>query len=222
MAIALDLMELAEKATPEALAAEIFRQNPDITLPVRVEDIATAAGISEIKALGSDGFEGMLISNAEKSTGMIFVNQQRPPQRQRFTIGHEVGHFLLPWHRNMEDGSLKFQCTAEDMSAGGSATPNSRKDWEIQANTFSSELLMPRALFKRHMKRTDEPDLRHVKELAPLFDTSLEATARRYVLLSDYPIAMVFAQNRQVRHAWASPEFPYFLNARKGSQLPRC
>lgn len=220
MATTLDLMELDGKSTPDALAAEIIRQNPGMSVPVPLEDIASAAGILEIKPLSSEGFEGMLISNPEKSQGVVFVNQNRPRQRQRFTIGHELGHFLLPWHRNMQDGSVKFECTTEDMRAYGSTKSNTRMDWEVQANEFSSEILMPRMLFKKHMKRKDEPDLQHVQELSALFETSLEATARRYVALSDFAIAMVFALRKQVRHAWKGPEFPYFLDAKKGSLVP--
>jgi Zn-dependent peptidase ImmA (M78 family) len=219
--IKLDLMALDGKATPDALAAEIFHQNPDAELPIAIHEIASAAGILDIRPLESEGFEGMLISNPEKSEGVIFVNKSRRPQRQRFTIGHEVGHFLLPWHRNLQDGSLRFQCTAEDMNAQGSAQPNSRLDWEIQANAFAAEVLLPRKLFKKNMKRKDEPDLQHVLDLSALFDTSVEATARRYVSLSDYPLAIVFALGKQVRHAWRSTEFTYFLEARKGSSLPR-
>ena len=221
MAIALDLIELDGKATPEALAAEIIRQNPEISVPVPIEEIAKRAGILEIQPLRSEAFEGMLLANAEKSEGVVFVNQDRPRQRQRFTIGHEVGHFLLPWHRNMKDGSLKFECTAEDMHASRSGKLDARTDWEVEANEFSAEILMPRLIFKKHMKRKDEPNLEHVRDLALLFDTSIEATARRYVALSDYPIAMVFAKGKQVRHAWKGPEFPYFLDVKKGSSLPK-
>lgn len=120
----------------------------------------------------------------------------------------------------MKDGSLTFECTAEDMQTSRSGKLDARADWEVQANEFSSEILMPRARFKKHMKRKDEPDLEHVRDLALLFDTSIEATALRYVALSDYPIAMVFAKGKQVRHAWKGPEFPYFLDVKKGSQLP--
>ncbi len=221
MAIALDLIELDGKATPEGLAAEIIRQNPGISVPVPIEEIAKQAGILEIKPLSSGAFEGMLLANSEKSEGVVFVNQDRPRQRQRFTIGHEVGHFLLPWHRNMKDGSLKFECTAEDMQVSRSRKQDARTDWEVQANEFSSEILMPRLLFKKHMKRKDEPSLEHVRDLALLFDTSIEATALRYVALSDYPIAMIFAKGNQVRHAWKGPEFSYFLDVSKGSRLPK-
>lgn len=221
MPIKLDLMELDGKATPEAVVAEIYRQNPEISFPVPVEEIAHAAGIEDIKPLTSEGFEGMLISDPEKSRGIIFVNKNRPPQRQRFTVGHEIGHFLLPWHRQTAGGSLRFECTAEDMRSNGSALPDSRKDWEIQANEFSSELLMPRHLFKPKMKHTDEPDMSLVKGLSELVNMSLEATARRYVVLSDHPIAVVFAHGKSVRYTWSSSEFPYFIHVRKGSQVPK-
>ena len=221
MTIALDLMELDSKATPDAVATEIMRQNPAISAPIPVEEIAKAAGIIDIQPLQSEAFEGMLVANPEKSEGIVFVNQNRPKQRQRFTIGHEVGHFLLPWHRNLKDGALTFECTTEDMHVSQSRKTDVRTDWEVQANEFSSELLMPRLLFKKHMRRKDEPDMAHVLDLASLFDTSVEATARRYVALSDYPIAMVFAQGKCVRHAWRGPDFPYFLDVRKGSALPK-
>ena len=221
MAVVLDLIELDGKATPDALATEIIRQNPDVPLPVPIEEIAAKAGILNIQLLQSEAFEGMLIANAEKSEGVVFVNQRSSRQRRRFTIGHElVGHFLLPWHRAMKDGSLTFECTAEDMNAVRSGNVDARTDWEVQANEFSSEILMPRTLFKKQMRRKDEPDLSHVRDIALLFDTSVEATARRYVALSDYAIAMVFAKGKQVRHAWKGSEFPYFLDVKKGSQLP--
>lgn len=220
MTISLDLIELDGKATPDALAAEIIRQNPQMPVPVPIEEIANQAGIFEIKGLSSEAFEGMLLANAEKSEGVVFVNQDRPRQRQRFTIGHEVGHFLLPWHRNMKNGSLKFECTVEDMNASRSGKRDSRTDWEVEANEFASEILMPRLIFKKNMKRKDEPNLEHVRDLALLFDTSIEASARRYVALSDYPIAMVFSKGKQVRHAWKGSEFPYFLDVKKGSTLP--
>jgi hypothetical protein len=116
---------------------------------------------------------------------------------------------------------LKFECTTEDMHASSSGKSDKRTDWEVQANEFSSEILMPRLAFKKSMKRKDEPDLEHVRDLSLLFETSMEATARRYAALSDYAIAVVFAKGLQVRYARKGPEFPYFLDVKKGSGLPR-
>lgn len=77
-----------------------------------VEELARLAGIAKIEAFASEGFEGALLTNATKSEGAIFYSARGPRARQRFTIGHELGHFLLPWHRQ-----ASFQCTAQDISS---------------------------------------------------------------------------------------------------------
>ncbi len=70
----LELIELADLIHPEDLVNEIIKQNPGIPLPIPVEDLARLAGITKIEPLSSEGFEGTLIANAEKSEGAIFYN----------------------------------------------------------------------------------------------------------------------------------------------------
>jgi hypothetical protein len=214
LSIALDLVELDGKATPEAIVEEVLRQNPDIPIPVPIDDIARLAGVEQIRPLGSSGFEGMLVTNETKTRAEIFFNPESIPQRQRFTIGHELGHLLLPFHRQ-----LSFECSKEDMTRYEKTTDR-RIEQEAEANRFASELLMPRPYFKRRMKTLGEPDLGHAQTLASECKTSLEATARRYVGLSDYPCAVVFAKERTVRYYTKSNEFPYFLDVKSGLSLP--
>jgi Zn-dependent peptidase ImmA (M78 family) len=208
--IQLDLVELADLTTPEALAREIHRQNPAMQLPVPVEEIARAAGINELQSIGANGFEGALVTNAEKSEGIILYNDAVAIPRQRFTKGHELGHFLLPWHRQS-----KFQCTSADLAKG-----DGRGDWEVEANQFSAELLMPLNRFRARMKALGSPDLEHGLVLEEEFGTSFEATVRRYISLSDFPCAVVFSKNNQVRYYLKSPEFPFYVAAKPGASLP--
>jgi len=205
----LDLMELADLVRPEQLVDEILKQNPQLPLPVPVVELATMAGISKVEAFTSTGFEGTLIANAEKSAGAIFYNGTVPRSRQKFTIGHELGHFLLPWHRQ-----TTFECTAEDISL------RARKDWEIQANQFSAELLMPKALVKAKLHVMRDPELAHVRELADLLEVSFEAAARRLVELNEYPCAVVFSKENVVRYAIKSQYFEEQLTVWKGDKLP--
>lgn len=205
----LELIELADLARPDQLVAEILRQNPELPVPVPLEELARLAGISKIAALTSEGFEGTLIANATKSEGAIFYSSRSPRSRQRFTIGHELGHFLLPWHRQ-----TKFQCTAEDISA------RTNKDWEIQANQFSAELLMPKPLVTKRLAALKDPELSHILQLKDEFDTSAEMTARRVVELNDYACAVVFSKDNIVRYVVRSPFFTEQLCVRKGDRLP--
>lgn len=207
--LSLDLIELADLVRPEQLVDEIVKQNPQMPLPVPVVDLATLAGISKIEPLTSKGFEGSLIANAEKSVGAIFYNGTVPVSRQRFTIGHELGHFLLPWHRQ-----TTFECTAEDISG------RARKDWEIQANQFSAELLMPKVLFNSRLHTMHEPELAHIQELSDQFGVSFEAAARRLVELSEYGCAIVFSKDNVVRYWVKSEYFGEQVTVRKGDRLP--
>lgn len=207
--VALDLIELADCVRPEQLIVEILRQNPLIPVPVPIEELARCAGISKIEAFSSSGFEGALIANDTKSDGLIFYNCQVPRPRQRFTIGHELGHFLLPWHRQSS-----FRCSADDISS------RTNKDWEREANQFSAELLMPTELLKQRLHPSAAFDLSDVIRVKDEFETSFESTTRRIVELSEQAYAVVFSKNNLVRYVIYSKYFNSRLYVRKGSQLP--
>ena len=68
--VQLDLIELADLVRPEQLVAEVLRQNPQLPVPVPLEELAQLAGITKIEAFASEGFEGALITNATKSEGL--------------------------------------------------------------------------------------------------------------------------------------------------------
>jgi Zn-dependent peptidase ImmA (M78 family) len=206
----LDLIELADLVHPERLVDAIVRQNPTLPLPVPVEELANLAGISRIESFASEGFAGALITNAEKSSGAIFYSSRDPRPRQRFTIGHELGHFLLPWHRRSQ-----FNCKQQDLSFGV------KTDWEIEANRFSAELLMPKSIVMKILRAQSSPDMSHVINLASKFETSVEMTARRYIELNEHPCAIIFSKDNIVRYSVRSEFLELPLCSRKGDALPR-
>jgi hypothetical protein len=88
------LMELADHGSPERLAKCIHQQLADFAPPVPVERVAAEVGIEEI--CGEDAsFESMLIADAGKRRGIIVYNRRGTVERHRFTIAHELGHFLI-------------------------------------------------------------------------------------------------------------------------------
>ena len=106
-----DLMELADCGSPDRLITSILRANPNLTIPVPIDALATAVRITDIEQIETDGFEGSLITNPEKSSGIIVLNAASRPERQRFTVGHEIGHFLIPTHTG------DTECAPSDLSA---------------------------------------------------------------------------------------------------------
>jgi hypothetical protein len=81
--------------------------------------------------------DGLVLGlNGRRAKPLILVESSDHPTRQRFTLAHELGHFLLPWHL----GST-FACdTSRDK-----AELWQDNYYEPEANRFAAELLVPSA-----------------------------------------------------------------------------
>lgn len=212
----LSRMDLADFGSLDKIAVEIFRLVPDMPIPVPIEELARKLDITEIRLLEAQGFEGALVTTPEKTTGVILVNRESSRQRQRYSIGHELGHFLSPWHKLNASGS---GCTAADMRLTAVGKANSAAAFEVEANRFSAQVLMPRVRFLADMRRRKGCDLQHVLALADQYDTSKDATARRYVELHDEPCAVVISQNGKFLRCYRHEDFPY-IDVRTGQPVP--
>lgn len=73
---------------------------------------------------------------------LIAVEEKHHEHRQRFSIAHEIGHFVLHYLPSPAEKSL-FACSSADMevNAGDPRSLHLRREWE--ANLFAGELLMP-------------------------------------------------------------------------------
>src|SRR4051812_11307021 len=84
----------------EKRATQTLRKLGITEAPIPVEDVAEQLGLRlQSFALGDD-VSGVLVVDGD--AGVIGYNSSHPAVRQRFTIAHEIGHYLL--HRS--DSSL--------------------------------------------------------------------------------------------------------------------
>jgi hypothetical protein len=204
----LDRMEIEEAGPdPVAIATAIHSQLGPLSTPVPVVAIARSLDIQDIHAGYVRGFEGALLMPPERDFGGIVVNAASPARRQRFTIGHELGHFLNPRHRPVQDNG--FFCSKSDLgqswSLGQKMSPHARQ--EAEANRFSIELLAPAVRFRPLLRGL--PTLDHVVKAATALDISKEACARRYIELRGGRLAVVFSCDGAVRYTDRAPEFPF-------------
>jgi Zn-dependent peptidase ImmA (M78 family) len=72
---------------------------------------------------------------------MILVQAGTTRQRRRFTVAHELGRFLSPWHGTTVAGG--FACTPQDLSAPWQVPSKGSRHQiqESEANRFAIELL---------------------------------------------------------------------------------
>lgn len=125
--------------------------------PVDVQAVARFVGLAVRFVPGPQSFSGRLI----RERYLIEVNAAHHPHRQRFTIGHELGHFELK-HNNVV-------CVQDDRSWNDPTRINER-----QASEFAAELLMPAQLV-----RSSWQELAQNKVMAERFNVSAEAMWRR-------------------------------------------
>ena len=205
------LMDLADCGSPEKLLQTIFKHHPDWSGATPLEELCHKVGIIEFNELEVDGFEGALMTNAEKSQGCVLVKTGTSLPRWRFTAAHELGHFLVPSHKGNR------RCTKEDLRETRRDTEYQRQ--ETEANRFAAGLLMPKASFLKKMGKLGEVGVSHIGSLADEFKTSMEATANRYMELTDDKCAVVFSKDGVIRYTRPARDFPR-LSVRQGSRLP--
>lgn len=103
-------------------AQRLFKRVDSKRIPVNLEGICAYLGI-EVRQAALRDKDGVLLKSGFKN--LIIVNKNQSIHRKRFTIGHELGHYVR-----------EHECVA--FSDGNL---DAFEEWE--ANIFASELLMP-------------------------------------------------------------------------------
>jgi Zn-dependent peptidase ImmA (M78 family) len=158
-------------------AAQILRGR-EYSIPVNVYSIAEAHNIIVRPETLEEAVSGLLVIQDDHA--VIAVNERHHPNRQRFTIAHEIGHFLL--HRDsatvfIDASPLFFR---DERSAKGTDVE------EIEANTFAAELLMPEPVLRELVndQAVDPFDERALQRLAAEFGVSTLALTIRLTRLN--------------------------------------
>ncbi|MFZ4807588.1 MAG: ImmA/IrrE family metallo-endopeptidase [Hyphomicrobiaceae bacterium] len=161
--------------TAGTAAAAILKAFRVTAPPVLVDEIIAAKRIAlRFTPLAPD-LSGMIFQ--KDGEPVIVVNSTHPPNRQRFTMAHELGHheLHLPAIGSSVHVDKKFAMARDLMSASGLDRQ------EIEANRFAAELLVPRTFLSRELQGrvVDIEDEELVADLARLFRVSRQMMAIR-------------------------------------------
>lgn len=146
--------------------------------PIDVFSIARNKDINIIQGDLGD-VSGILLR--EGSLVTIGVNQNHSEARKRFTIAHEIGHFILHGDEALHVDKvfaikLRNQVSSEAIDLG-----------EIEANKFAAELLMPTNMV--HQRIQELPEVLDyekdavIRNMAKVFNVSQQAMTIRLVHL---------------------------------------
>ncbi len=126
----------AREAAKELLKKYSFTQPP-----VNVFELATDEGLEIVYFDPADGLEdvsGLL----DKENRRVYLNANEPPERQNFTLAHELAHFRLD-HSPNEYGVYKRDSMYDE----------EKEPAEKEADAFAAELLMPRDLIEDTLRK---------------------------------------------------------------------
>ncbi len=145
----------------------LLRENRIHKPAVPVEKIAVKLGLDVRCAPLEGDLSGVLVRNGGEI--YIGVNSLHHPNRRRFTIAHELGHFSL--HRGIKmHVDRDFRVNWRDDDSSKAVDPE-----EMEANRFAAELLMPTQLLVRDIEELKRLDRRTADLLARRYKVSQQA-----------------------------------------------
>jgi Zn-dependent peptidase ImmA (M78 family) len=168
-------------------AAERILIGLGITDPkeIDLEAIAWSRGaVVEYRPL--DRCDATIVGSARKA--VIAVNTRSSPERRRFSIGHELGH----WHHHR--GRVLF-CGSKDVENPDDDALNP----ERHADSFASDLILPNYLLHPRLRKIRRLTLAAARDVGDEFAASLTATLLKTVQHNRFPLVLVCHNKRKRR-----------------------
>jgi Zn-dependent peptidase ImmA (M78 family)/DNA-binding XRE family transcriptional regulator len=154
--------------SPTKAAQQLLAKTRTTHAPIPISQLAERCGVNVTPAQFSNEISGVLL---DLDNGpVIGFNNAHHPVRQRFTIAHELGHFLLDHHDH-------FHIDLSDAGREGDPPGYNWHD-ERSANEFAAQVLMPAALIVQAFEEDS-----NLNRIAKLFNVSREAMGWRLVNL---------------------------------------
>lgn len=161
-------------------AQEFCNKNGISSYPVEIVRICKENGLKVFEEYLNQDVSGLIVVDDKvwtkyNTNQFILVNLAESATRRRFTIAHELAHFVL--HRN---GSKLY--AHRDMTSNDS---NFRSSIEQEANYFAANVLMPEELIRNKVEEIREdtwgvlPNFVLIREIADNFAVSESAAEVR-------------------------------------------
>jgi Zn-dependent peptidase ImmA (M78 family) len=149
--------------------------------PVEVEKIAKSKGAEIVPYEMGNEMSGILVIKGNRA--IIGINPSQSKVRQRFTIAHELGHYLLHSNNNKEQKEQLFVDKDFIVKFRSKKTYSEQEMLhERQANAFAAALLMPKQFIFVELNKAQNQELSEnelIEELARTFEVSVPAMTYR-------------------------------------------
>ena len=161
-----------------------------------------------------EGVSGAILFVGEDVT-IIHATNIRSDGFIRFTVAHELGHYLL-------EGHAEEICKAGGHHHSRAGFTQGDQRIEIEADHFASGLLMPTRLVREFLNGSTI-GLESILELANRAECSVTASAIRAAECAEHPLCIIVSADRSICYAFMSDAFKKLRPGgflRKGTTLP--
>lgn len=208
-----DILENRKKELSEL--AEFIAEEYFVDTFICPHKLAKIYGISCSFGDYGNTFDGLLEHQSGKFH--IYLNSHNAKHiyqpRVRFTLAHELGHYLIDEHRN----ALKNGLAPSHPSFTNFSSDN---EVELEADFFASSLLIPKSrLLKDVFRRKFSFNL--IDELATKYQTSITATLIKFASIGNHPIMIICSIDKKIKWFKYSDDFPFkYIDALPGFKVP--
>ena len=136
-------------ASPRDTADALLEGAGITSFPIPIDKLVSGCGVQILPWDFDNNIDGLVVQL--NGGAVIWVNRGQAKTRQRFTLAHELGHYLL---RHVDEFYLDL---------GGDLSPNATGEhpdynWRAEraANEFAANLLMPASMIRRASAETTD------------------------------------------------------------------
>lgn len=148
----------------EATTENLLKNNlGDYSVPVDIDALADKLGLSVYYEKMDTDQAGAILIESDKCG--IIINEKDAPVRQRFTLAHEIGHFVSYKLQDKTGSVIEYRDGASSLG---------KNLEEVFANKFAAAILMPKIKLYEVKKIINDCD-----ELSEWFNVSSESMKYR-------------------------------------------
>jgi Zn-dependent peptidase ImmA (M78 family) len=167
-----------------------------VTSPSHIDLEAIAAHHNvEVVYRQLDGCEARMVRSADRA--VISVNASANPGRKRFSLAHEIAHFIC------DKGRTAFSCASSDIGPQNA----SAKSVETSANAYASQLVLPSYLVRQESAGRPA-SLSEANRIHEIFAVSITAAALKLIFLTQEQACVIVHSRGQMRWFRKSLTFP--------------
>ncbi|CAN5492424.1 hypothetical protein BH09BAC4_BH09BAC4_15470 [soil metagenome] len=165
---------------PEVKLAQLVLKKHSISLPVKIHSLLELYATVIFESIPIAGVDGIAINiKVPGKIPIVIVNKDAIHTRQRFTMAHELGHLIIPWHTGIKIDNGESNITSDV----------SYSELEVEANRFAAELLMP-SDYIRSIATQNDNLAKAQKEICKRLNVSPRAAATQ--IGNSFPAGVIY------------------------------